>query len=64
VEGKEEGLAEGEEERQKLQEALAQKNSVITNAVKNLAGQGISPQQIAQVLQMDVEEVIKSLRNL
>jgi predicted transposase/invertase (TIGR01784 family) len=49
-----EGLAEGEEERKKLQVALA-------NAVKNFIGQGMSPQQVAQILQLDEEEVRKNI---
>jgi predicted transposase YdaD len=68
AEGRAEGRAEGEEERKKLQEALeinakalAQKDSMIANAVKNLAGQGMDPQQIAQILQLDVEEVRKNI---
>jgi predicted transposase YdaD len=67
------GRAEGEEERKKLQkkielqeknlaqkdEVLAQKDNVIANAVKNLVKQGLSPQQIAQIMQLDVEEVMR-----
>jgi predicted transposase/invertase (TIGR01784 family) len=59
AEGLAEGLAEGEEERKKLQEALAQKDNMIANAIKNLVGQGMSPGQVAQILQLDVEEVRK-----
>jgi flagellar biosynthesis/type III secretory pathway protein FliH len=73
--GRKEGLAKDEKERKKLQEALAQKdealaqkdealarqNSMIANAVKNLVGQGMSPGQIAQILQLDVEEVRKNI---
>jgi predicted transposase/invertase (TIGR01784 family) len=55
------GLAEGEEERKKLQKVLAQKDSMIANAIKNLVGQGMSPGQIAQILQLDVEEVRKNI---
>jgi predicted transposase/invertase (TIGR01784 family) len=69
---KAEGRAEGEDERKKLQEALEikEKNLVekdeahakfIANAVKTLAGQGMSLQQIAQILQLDVEEAGKYL---
>ncbi|MDR1525233.1 MAG: PD-(D/E)XK nuclease family transposase [Tannerella sp.] len=68
AEGYAKGLAEDEEEQKKLQEAmeikakaLAQKDSIIANAVKNLTAQGMSPQQIAQILQSDVEEVRKNI---
>ncbi|MDR1667964.1 MAG: PD-(D/E)XK nuclease family transposase [Bacteroidales bacterium] len=60
-EGIKEGRAAGEEDRKKLQEALAQKDGVIANAVKSLVGQGLSLQQIAQILQLDVEEVGKNI---
>jgi hypothetical protein len=56
--GRKEGLAEGEEERKNLQVAL---DSMIANAVKNLAGQGMSPGQIAQILQLDIKEVRKNI---
>jgi predicted transposase/invertase (TIGR01784 family) len=52
TEGRAEGRAEGEEERKKLQNAIA-------NTVKNLVKQGLSPQQIAQIMQLDIEEVKK-----
>jgi hypothetical protein len=48
------GRAEGEEEREKLQ-------NIIANTVKNLIKQGLSPQQIAQIMQLDIEEVKKSI---
>jgi DNA-binding CsgD family transcriptional regulator len=50
---------EKNEERKKLQKSLAQKENMIANAVKNLIQQGMSPQQVAQILQLDVEEVRK-----
>jgi predicted transposase/invertase (TIGR01784 family) len=56
-EGLDEGRAESEKERKQLQEALAQRDSMIANAARNLAKQGMSPQQIAQILQLDVEKV-------
>jgi predicted transposase/invertase (TIGR01784 family) len=64
--GRAEGRAEGEEERKKLQSTieiqeknLAQKDNVIANAVKNLIEQGFSSQQIAQIMQLDIEELKK-----
>jgi predicted transposase/invertase (TIGR01784 family) len=55
-EGEAKGLAKGEEERKKLQESL---ENMKANAIKNLIQQGMSPQQVAQILQLDVEEVRK-----
>jgi DNA-binding CsgD family transcriptional regulator len=34
---------------------------MIANAVKTFAAQGMSPQQIAQILQIDVEAVGKNI---
>jgi predicted transposase YdaD len=58
-EGRDEGRKEGEEERKKLHEALVQKDNIIANVIKNFIRQGLSPQQIAQTLQLDVEDVKK-----
>jgi predicted transposase/invertase (TIGR01784 family) len=69
------GIKRGEKERQKLQEALdlkeknlaqkdealAQKDNIIANAIKSLISQGLSPQQISQILQLDIEEVQKNI---
>jgi hypothetical protein len=71
--GIKEGRKEGEEERRKLQETLdtkekaivqkdetiAQKDNIIANAIKSLIGQGLSSQQISQILQLNLEEVEK-----
>jgi predicted transposase/invertase (TIGR01784 family) len=50
AEGMEKGRAEGEEERKKLRNAIAY-------TVKNLVEQGFSQQQIAQIMQLDIEEL-------
>jgi ATP/maltotriose-dependent transcriptional regulator MalT len=58
---KEKALAQKNEALTQKDEALAQKDNIITNAIKNLVSQGLSPQQIAQILQLDVEEVKKNI---
>jgi predicted transposase/invertase (TIGR01784 family) len=56
---KDEALAQKDEVLAQKDEALAKKDSMIANAIKNLIQQGMSPQQVAQILQLDVEEVRK-----
>jgi predicted transposase/invertase (TIGR01784 family) len=65
-EGIDKGIKKGEEERRILQKtldtkekAIAQKDNIIANAIKSLIGQGLSSQQISQILQLDFEEVEK-----
>jgi predicted transposase YdaD len=54
-----EGRDEGAEECKKLQKTIDIQDSIIANAVKNLVRQGFSPQQIAQIMQLDIEEIKK-----
>jgi hypothetical protein len=56
---KEEVLAQKEEVLAQKEEVLAQKDSTIVNTVKNLIDQGFSPQQVAQIMQLEIEEVKK-----
>jgi predicted transposase/invertase (TIGR01784 family) len=66
-EGREEGIKEGREkgaeERKKLQKTIDIQGSIIANAVENLVKQGFSPQQIAQIMQLDLEEIKKYIDN-
>jgi predicted transposase/invertase (TIGR01784 family) len=56
------GMKKGEEIRIKLQKEIAQKENIIANAVKNLNRQGLSSQQIAEIMQLDIDEVMKILK--